>query len=59
MQANKIEGIDSNPNWIKRSSVMEGLEDGSINDGKEEEKEDASEDTEGTTEDKGADGEEE
>ena len=58
-EGNKIEGIDSNPNWIKRSSVMEGLEDGSINDGKEEEKEDASEDTEGTTEDKGADGEEE
>lgn len=27
---NKLEGISSNPNWIKRSSTMDGLSDGSI-----------------------------
>jgi serine/threonine-protein kinase len=26
----KISGIESNPNWIKRSSVMSGLKDGSL-----------------------------
>ncbi len=28
----KITGIESNPNWIKRSSVMTGLKDGSLGD---------------------------
>ena len=39
-EGNKLSGISNNPNWVKRSSTMEGLDDGSISDGdkpKEEE----------------------
>lgn len=43
-EGNKIEGIGSNPNWIKRSSVMDGLDDGSIVE-KEETTEESSEET--------------
>ena len=32
----KIEGIETNPNWIKRSSVMSGLKDGSLGSGEGE-----------------------
>ena len=55
-EGNKIEGISSNPNWIKRSSVMEGLDAGSIKEEEttEEKKEETSEET---TEEKDTEGE--
>ena len=31
----KIKGIETNPNWIKRSSTMSGLKDGSLNSSEE------------------------
>ncbi len=53
-EGNKLDGIGSNPNWIKRSSVMEGLGDGSI---EEEEKEEEKTDEETTEEDTEEEGE--
>ena len=55
-EGNKIEGIGSNPTWIKRSSTMEGLDDGSITEEKEETSEESSEET---TEEAADQGEEE
>ncbi|MCR5212831.1 MAG: serine/threonine-protein kinase [Eubacterium sp.] len=49
---NKLTGISSNPNWVKRSSTMEGLDDGSISDGEKPKDETA---TEGDATEKGDD----
>ena len=55
-EGNKIEGIASNPTWIKRSSTMDGLDDGSLTEEKEETSEESSEET---TEEAADQGEEE
>ena len=55
-EGNKIEEIGSNPTWIKRSSTMEGLDDGSLTEEKEETSEESSEET---TEEAADQGEEE
>ena len=56
---NKLDGISSNPNWIKRSSTMEGLSDGSIEKKEETPTESSSEETsEDTSEDNTDNGEE-
>ena len=55
---NKLDGISSNPNWIKRSSTMEGLSDGSIEKKEETTTESSSDTSEETGEDNTDNGEE-
>ena len=43
---NKLSSISSNPNWVKRSSVMEGLDDGSLEPEEDATASDAQENTE-------------
>ncbi len=57
-KGNKIEGISANPNWIKRSSVMDGLDDGSLTEKEETTEKPSDESSEGTTEENKTDGEE-
>ena len=55
---NKLDGISSNPNWIKRSSTMEGLSNGSIEKKEETTTESSSDTSEETGEDNTDNGEE-
>ena len=57
-EGNKIEGISTNPNWIKRSSVMDGLDDGSITEKEETTEKPSEESSEDTTEESNTNGEE-
>ena len=43
---NKLSSVSSNPNWVKRSSVMEGLDDGSLEPEEDATASDAEENTE-------------
>ena len=53
---NQLDGIDNNPNWIKRSSVMDSLDDGSL---EEEEEDEEKTETDNTEESSGDDSEKE
>ena len=47
---NKLSSVSSNPNWVKRSSVMEGLDDGSLEPEEDATASDAKENKEGEDE---------